>query len=169
MGRLFDAIAALAGIRQVVNYEAQAAIEFEALADPLEKGSYPFSISKKELAKDDADPNITPLIIDPAPLLGRLLVDLKKHTPVPVISARFHNSVAEMVRDVAVILRDETGLCQVALSGGVWQNTTLLTKSVLLLHHSGFDILFHRQVPPNDGGISLGQAVSGHFQLAALA
>ena len=165
MGRLFDAIAALAGVRQVVNYEAQAAIEFEAMADPLEKGVYPFNItSEKGKSDKDPGPNIKAYIIDPTPLLDSLLTDLKKHIPIPVISARFHNGVAEMVRDVVAAIRQETGISQVALSGGVWQNTTLLTKTVVLLRSSGFDILLHRQVPPNDGGIALGQAVIGHFR-----
>jgi len=165
MGRLFDAIAALAGVRQVVNYEAQAAIEIEAMADPLEKGVYPFGITSEEApGNKDPDPNVIAYIIDPAPLLGSLLTDLKKHMPIPAISARFHNGVAEMVRDVVVTIRHETGVSQVALSGGVWQNTTLLTKTVVLLRSSGFDILLHRQVPPNDGGIALGQAVIGHFR-----
>jgi hydrogenase maturation protein HypF len=165
MGRLFDAIAALAGVRQVVNYEAQAAIELEAMTDPLEKGVYPFDItSEKAQGNKDPDPNLLAYIIDPTPLLDSLLTDLKKHISVPVISARFHNGVAEMVREVVAAIRQETGVSQVALSGGVWQNTTLLTKTVVLLRSSGFDILLHHQVPPNDGGIALGQAVIGHFR-----
>jgi hydrogenase maturation protein HypF len=170
MGRLFDAIAALAGVRQVVNYEAQAAIELEAMADPLEKSVYPFNITSEKAQGDkDPDPNLNAYIIDPAPLLDSLLRDLKKHIPLPVISARFHNGVAEMVRDVVATIRHETGISQVALSGGVWQNTTLLTKTVLLLRSSGCEILLHRQVPPNDGGIALGQAVIGHFRHIAQA
>jgi hydrogenase maturation protein HypF len=168
MGRLFDAIASLAGVRQIINYEAQAAIELEAMADPLEKGVYPFSItSEKAQGNKDPDSNLIAYIIDPAPLLDELLADLKKHMPIPVISARFHNGVAEMVRDTVATIRHETGISQVALSGGVWQNTTLLIKTVLLLRSSGFDILLHRQVPPNDGGVALGQAVIGHFRFVA--
>jgi hydrogenase maturation protein HypF len=170
MGRLFDAIAALAGVREVVNYEAQAAIELEAMADPLEKGVYRFNItSEKAQGNKEPDPNLIVYIIDPTPLLGSLLTDLKKRMPLPVISARFHNGVAEMVRDVVAAIRQETGVSQVALSGGVWQNTTLLTKTVVLLQDSGFEILLHRQVPPNDGGIALGQAVIAQFRYAAQA
>lgn len=170
MGRLFDAIAALAGLRQIVNYEAQAAIEFEAIADPLEKGIYPFNISsEKNLRNNNPNPSQKSYIIDPSPLLGRLLIDLKQHTPIPVISARFHNGVAEMVCNVVTTLRHDTGVSQVVLSGGVWQNTTLLTKTVVLLQNNGLIVHLHQQVPPNDGGISLGQAMIGHFRFISQA
>jgi hydrogenase maturation protein HypF len=169
MGRLFDAIAALAGVRQVINYEAQAAIELEAKVDPCENGVYPFNITSVK-TQGDTDPNHNSktYTIDPTPLLEALLTDLKKRMSIPVISARFHNGVAVMVRDTVAIIRQETGISQVALSGGVWQNTTLLTKTVLLLQNSGFDILLHQQVPPNDGGVALGQAVIGHYRFTAL-
>jgi hydrogenase maturation protein HypF len=104
-------------------------------------------------------------IVDPAPMLHRLIADIQAHTPKPILSARFHNGVAEMVKNVAIALREDTGISRVALSGGVWQNTQLLTKTVVLLHKEKFSILLHRQVPPNDGGIALGQAVICHFQM----
>jgi hydrogenase maturation protein HypF len=75
-----------------------------------------------------------------------------------MISARFHNSVAQMVVDVCLKLRDEFGLDEVALSGGVWQNMMLLTRTVALLQHDGFTVYTHSQVPANDGGLALGQA-----------
>jgi len=169
MGRLFDAVAALAGVRQTVNYEAQAAIEFEAMADLNEKGFYPFGITReKDLGhkKSVADPMT--IIIDPTPLLHELIEDIKKHTPISIISSRFHNGVSEMVKNVVITLRQETGISQVALSGGVWQNAILLSKTTELLQNNRFTVLLHHQVPPNDGGVSLGQAVISFHRLANL-
>ncbi len=149
MGRLFDAAAALAGVRQAVNYEGQAAIEFEALVAPEETGAYPFAVAQQEGM----------LILDPAALFGEMLADLRARRAAGVIAARFHNGVAEMVAQVAGHLRDEHGIEQAALSGGVWQNATLLNKTVACLQRAGLGVLLHRQVPPNDGGVALGQAV----------
>ena len=154
MGRLFDATAALVGIRQMVNYEAQAAIEFEANADPCENGSYPFDISSMKVTI--SGPSLT---IDPKPLFHALLGNLRAGVSIPTISARFHNGVAEMVRSVVGQLSDQYGLSQVALSGGVWQNMVLLQKTISLLERDGFKVYLHTQVPANDGGLALGQAV----------
>ncbi len=146
MGRLFDAAAALAGVRQVVSYEAQAAIEFENLAAGREPGFYPHD--------RQADG-----IIDPTPLLRGLLSDQAAGVPLPIIAARFHNGVARLTADTCAWLRQRTHLNTVALSGGVWQNMFLLTRTVALLQELGFDVLVHRQVPANDGGLALGQAL----------
>lgn len=151
MGRLFDAVAALIGVRQTVNYEAQAAIELELLVAPDETGSYPIEIRGEEL--------------DPAPLLEALLSDLRSGVKPPVLAARFHNSIAEIMRRVSIQIRAETGINEIALSGGVWQNVTLLKKSVGLLAKDGFKIYWHHQVPTNDGGIALGQAAIALHQL----
>ena len=145
MGRLFDAAAALIGLRQIVNYEAQAAIELEAQADTAESGSYPF--------------NFTVDIVDPAPVIAGLVDDLRNGRSVPFMAARFHNTVAAMVCRVAEEIRRTTGFNQVVLSGGVWQNMLLLSKSIQLLEKGGFGVIVHRQIPPNDGGIALGQAM----------
>lgn len=166
IGRFFDAAAALVGVRQIVNYEAQAAIEFEAMADPSETGIYPFDIRNEQaLEENDTAFSHKSFVIHPTPLLHGLLTDLRNHTSLPSISARFHNSLANMICDVAILLRQETGISVVALSGGVWQNTTLLTKTVVLLQKSHFTILLHQQVPPNDGGVALGQALVGYALL----
>jgi hydrogenase maturation protein HypF len=148
MGRLFDAAAALAGVRSTVNYEAQAAVEFEALAAAAETGSYPL-----ELVERSGE-----LLIDPSLLFSRLVDDLRRGVSLPVISARFHNGVARMVVDVCQRLRRSNGLSQVALSGGVWQNLTLLRKTFIGLEQAGFTVLIHQKVPANDGGLALGQA-----------
>ncbi|MCX8066676.1 MAG: carbamoyltransferase HypF [Anaerolineae bacterium] len=145
MGRLFDAVSALAGVRQEVNYEAQAAIELEMLVDEGIEEAYAFGLDGGE--------------IDPAPVLRAVVADVRAGIPAPVIAAKFHNGVAAMVRDVCLQLRLATGLNEVALSGGVFQNMALLRRVVRLLEEAEFAVYVHRAVPPNDGGISLGQAV----------
>ncbi|MBK6713365.1 MAG: carbamoyltransferase HypF [Chloroflexi bacterium] len=145
MGRLFDAVAALLGVRQTVNYEAQAAIELEALADPAETGVYPFALVAAQS------------VVDPGPMITAVLDDLRRKTPVPTMAARFHNGVAQMTLDVCRDLRTRYNLSEVALSGGVWQNVTLLTRTFPLLQADGFTVYLHSKVPPNDGGLALGQ------------
>lgn len=157
MGRLFDAVAALIGIRQKVNYEAQAAIEMEMMADPEETGSYPFDVH----FLDETDL----LLIDPAPLVKSAAAEYLSGVPQEIIAARFHNGVAGMVLDVCQAISSKTGIRKVALSGGVWQNVTLLRKTLHLFEASPFQVYIHRQVPPNDGGLALGQAVAAYFQL----
>lgn len=151
MGRLFDATAALAGVRQRVNYEAQAAIEFEALADPDETGFYPFELAAGQ--------------VDPTAAIEALLADVLAGQPVSRVSARFHNGLALLVRDVCDRLRVESSASRVALSGGVWQNVTLLMKTIPLLQKSGFQVYSHHKVPANDGGLALGQAVIAGYRL----
>jgi hydrogenase maturation protein HypF len=151
VGRLFDAAAALAGVRQRVNYEAQAAIEFESLADPDETVLYPFGFAEGQ--------------VDAAPAIQALVADVLAGKAIPQISARFHNGLAAMVRDVCASIRVETGASKVALSGGVWQNVTLLMKTIPLLQKAGLQVYIHHKVPANDGGLALGQAVIAAFQV----
>ena len=164
MGRLFDAVAALAGVRQVVNYEAQAAIELEAIADPDEPGAYLFDLHSPEtgLWKDATN---GPWLIDPAPAFQAIVADLRADVPVGKIAARFHNGVARIVLDTLLTMRNSLGVSEVALSGGVWQNLFLLRKTLELLSQHGFAVLVHSQVPTNDGGLALGQAVSAAYRL----
>jgi len=143
MGRLFDAASALVGVRQEATYEGQAAIEFEVLADSDETGAYSFAI-------EDG-------IFNPAPIWQAMINDWHNRVPVPIISARFHNAVVDLVRLVCTQLRSETGIDHVALSGGVWQNRFLLERAAIALSSSDFNVLVHRKVPTNDGGIALGQ------------
>ena len=145
MGRLFDAAAALAGGRQQVNYEGQAAIEFEALADPAEAGQYPFELDQDQVRVRTA--------------VEALIQDVLKGVPPSQISTKFHNGLAQAVLEMCHTIRVETGIDEVALSGGVWQNITLLRRTLSLLEVDGFRVYLHREVPPNDGGLSLGQAV----------
>ncbi len=146
MGRLFDAVASAIGVRHVATYEAQAAIELEAMADLSEGIGYPF-----DLAGDD------PIRIDPAPMWRALVADLLAGVLPARIAGRFHRGVAAVVVALAERLRARDGLKTAALSGGVFQNVTLLGLCVRPLRTAGFDVLLHRQVPPNDGGLALGQ------------
>jgi len=149
MGRLFDAVSAIAGVRQTVTYEAQAAIEFEALIDAAEGGAYGFAISER----DDL------LVVDPAPVLHSIVDDVGAGESTGAIAARFHRSVAAMIVETAERVRKQTGLTTVGLSGGVFQNVTLTHATRSALIERDFEVLIHRLVPPNDGGLALGQAV----------
>jgi hydrogenase maturation protein HypF len=153
MGRFFDAVASLCGIRLVVNYEAQAAIEFEALADPDETGEYEFIVQPDpELGSETSQ-------VDTGPLIDAVIADLNDGTKPSTISARFHNTIARMVYEVSERIRRDNGVDQVVLSGGVWQNMTLLHRTYDLLTSDSFKVYIHHQVPANDGGLALGQAV----------
>jgi hydrogenase maturation protein HypF len=143
-GRLFDAVSSLLGVRDTAGYEGQAAIELEHVADPAERRSYPVEV--------EGD------VVQVAGLVRAVTEDLQRGTSVPRIAARFHNALADVVLAVCVRLREEHDLPSVALSGGVFQNALLLTRCLDRLEGDGFTVLTHRQVPPNDGGISLGQA-----------
>ena len=148
IGRLFDGVSAIIGVRQTITYEGQAAIELETVADPDERDSYHIEITKEK-------------IIDPGKMLESILKDYQDGISPSRISTRFHNGLAEMVHEMALILRKKYNLNRVALSGGVWQNMTLLHKTENHLSKSGFEVLLHQKVPPNDGGLSLGQVVIG--------
>ncbi|WP_339153821.1 carbamoyltransferase HypF [Actinomadura luteofluorescens] len=147
MGRLFDAVAAVLGVRDRVNYEGQAAVELEQCADLTETGAYRAALN-----------GTAGFTVAGGDLVDAVVADLRANVPVPVIAARFHNGVAALVVDAASRIRSQTGLGTVALSGGVFQNMLLLDRAVSGLEGAGFDVLTHHRVPPNDGGISLGQA-----------
>ncbi|MCW1970630.1 MAG: Sua5/YciO/YrdC/YwlC family protein, partial [Anaerolineae bacterium] len=156
MGRLFDAVAAVLGVRQVVGYEAQGAIELEHVAADGVTAAYRFGLNG-----GGGEPN--PTLISPQPLWIELLADLRTGVPVPVMAAKFHNAVADLVLHLGLVERAHSGLNVVALSGGCFQNVRLLAATVTRLQAHGFEVLFHRLVPPNDGGLALGQvAVAAH-------
>jgi hydrogenase maturation protein HypF len=162
-GRLFDAVAAILGVRDAINYEGQAAVELEQLADPGERGTYRAAISAAAGAGPVAARAFAagegPLQIAGADLVLAVAEDLAAGTDRDVIAARFHNGVAGLITDCCLRLRDRHGLSAVALSGGVFQNLLLLHATVGRLQGHGFQVLTHSRVPCNDGGISLGQAV----------
>ncbi|WP_278315216.1 carbamoyltransferase HypF [Lolliginicoccus levis] len=146
MGRLFDAVAALAGARQVVDHEAAAAIELEGYARQHPEASpYPVGMAGG--------------IADPAPLLAAVIADLRSGTSVAAIGARFHATIAGLTVRWACDARASSGLGAVALTGGVFQNPLLLALARQGLEDAGFRVLTHRRVPPNDGGIALGQLI----------
>jgi len=166
MGRLFDAISALLGIREEIDYEGQAAVELEmaahsyviarrvseeAISDVRE--SYPFHIVEDEGIK----------IVRLKDLLSAVIEDLHQGISKGRISGKFHNTVARMINEMCRLMAVETSITQVALSGGVFQNRLLLRKTVSLLESDGFQVFTNRQVPCNDGGISLGQAIIANF------
>jgi hydrogenase maturation protein HypF len=143
-GRLFDAVSALLGLRDRVNYEGQAAVELEQLADPTERDAYRAGVTDTVAGVD---------------LVRAVVDDLRKGVPTPVIAARFHNGMVDAITRMCLRLREGTGVTDVALSGGVFQNLLLLHGSVDSLSANGFRVLTHGRVPTNDGGVSLGQAV----------
>lgn len=148
MGRLFDAIAALTGVRADAMYEGQAAIELEAFADPSERAAYRF-----ELVGD------APIVIDPEPVVRAVLDDLAASVPVPTISARFHNAVVAATVEVATRSCARAGVRHVACSGGVFMNRLVLAGVLAGVEAAGLVPLIHRDLPVNDGGISFGQTV----------
>jgi hydrogenase maturation protein HypF len=165
MGRLFDAVAALVGVKQSIGYEAEAAMNLEALAATTEdaaEGSaaegidaaYPLPIWDQ--VRDSA---AGPLRIDWRPLVAEIVADVRGGIGPGVIAARFHRSVATMIVECCMRLRAETGIAAVGLTGGVFQNAQLVHLAVAALEAAGFTVLVHAQVPPNDGGLALGQAV----------
>ena len=161
-GRLFDAVAALAGVRHSVAYEGQAAIELEWLASQVAAdGSYPFEMKK---AIDDSS-GITPFVLDMSCLIDEVWRDARKGVSPGVIGRRFHSTMVELIARVCASLREVSGLDAVVLSGGVFMNALLTTEVLPRLEADGFRVYRHRRVPPNDGGISLGQlAVAAVWQ-----
>ena len=146
LGRLFDAAAALVGLRGEALYEGQAAIELETIAE-RESAPYPFALT------DGA-----PFQIGVGPTIEAIVGDLRGGAPAGEIAGRFHATVASFLAAACARARAATGIATVALSGGVFQNQLLLARLVRLLAADGFQVYANRRVPANDGGISLGQA-----------
>ncbi|MFE5302410.1 carbamoyltransferase HypF [Streptomyces sp. NPDC056632] len=155
MGRLFDAVASLAGICHLAGHEAQAAVALEAAAlrrpAVREDARYTFRL----LAPGPGGA----LTADPSPLLAAAADDVRGGVPAALVAARFHDAVARLVHTVCGAARGELGVETVALTGGVFANTVLASACARLLTQDGFTVLRHRLVPPNDGGLALGQLV----------
>ncbi len=147
-GRLFDAVASIADVRQKITYEAQAAIEFEALIDENVSGFYVFDLTGSDIIE-----------INWKRLVFEIVKDVSAEVPISVISAKFHNAVARLILELSLKMRERFSLNKIALSGGCFQNVALLQKSIALLIENNFEIFTHQKVPPNDGGLALGQAV----------
>ncbi len=156
-GRLFDAVSALVGVREEIDYEAQAVIELEMIAsnevDEFEPNCYPFSIVEHQGMR----------VVKLGELFSMIVQDVKNQVPVPVISLKFHNTVAQIIARMCKLIARESGIAQVALSGGVFQNRLLLKLATSALQGENLGVLTHHRVPCNDGGISLGQAVIANF------
>ena len=146
-GRLFDAVASIVGLRDEVNFEAQAAIELEMSAFAGVEARYPFALQGGE-----------PWQVDFRPAIEAIVREVGAR-PLGWIAAAFHNTIAAVVLEVARRLRSAEGIARVCLSGGTFQNFYLLERTLNLLCAAGFEVFLHAKVPPNDGGISLGQAV----------
>jgi hydrogenase maturation protein HypF len=149
LGRLFDGVAALTGVRRRVNFEGQAAMEFEMMASANTEAVYDYDLESGPVHR-----------ILPAPIISGIVSDIQNSVALPDISAKFHATLIQLFSDLCGTLSREKGLKSVVLSGGVFQNSRLLKG----LHHSltknGFNVFTHQQVPANDGGIALGQAVA---------
>jgi hydrogenase maturation protein HypF len=155
-GRLFDAVAAMCGVRLEVSYEGQAAIEFEALADPAGGEPYPFPMEAKEM-----------IVLNPRPTIMAVLADIDAGVPVPAISARFHQTIAQATSEAVVIAAERASLDTAVLSGGVFQNRLLLALTAEALEQAGLRVLTPRLLPPNDGQIAYGQVAVAAAQLGA--
>jgi hydrogenase maturation protein HypF len=156
-GRLFDAVSSLLGICDIITYEGQAAIELEMLADESVEDGYHWPLPRGKF----------PIAIDYEPIFRNIIHDLKAGVPIAIISAKFHNAVAEMISGACCLIRERDGLSKVALSGGVFQNLYLLKRTLGHLQKKGFETYIHHQVPCNDGGIALGQAVIANAKVAS--
>lgn len=148
-GRLFDAVAAMLGLRQKASYEGQAALELEMSADSQADQLLPY-----ELFNEGGQ-----IIFDPSLMVRDIFEQHKKAADPAILAGRFHASLAAMTLDVCEELRSRTALKRVVLSGGVFQNCLLTEMTLARLEDSGFEVLMHSLVPPNDGGLALGQAV----------
>ncbi len=167
-GRLFDAVAALAGLRQYTRHEGQAAMELEFAAGGHPTASaYPLRLDRAQAPEpapgSKTGPTGIPLpqtgmiLIDWEPMIWGMLEDLRRRAPAGLVAARFHNTLVEALVAVARLAGEE----RVALSGGCFQNQYLATEAVRRLAEEGFRPYWHQRVPPNDGGIALGQIVAG--------
>ncbi|WP_339127930.1 carbamoyltransferase HypF [Streptomyces sp. f51] len=160
MGRLFDAVSSLAGVCHRVEYEAQAAMELEnaaladlsgTLADDERDDAYRFMLRAVR-----QDPG-APIVADPAPVLAAAVADVRAGVAAGAVARRFHRAVTDLVLEVCAVARRRTGIGTVALSGGVFCNALLTEGCGAVLERDGFTVLRHHRVPPNDGGLALGQ------------
>ncbi|MBW2117374.1 MAG: carbamoyltransferase HypF [Deltaproteobacteria bacterium] len=157
-GRLFDAVSSLLGLRHRIGYEGQAAIELDMCQNHHEKGMYPWQMQKK----DDNWVMLTSEIIK------GIVGDIANGVGKGIISRRFHNTLIHMVTELCAGIRDKMGTDKVALSGGSFQNVSLLTGLSHALEHKEFSVYSHALVPTNDGGLALGQAVCAGLQYAGV-
>ncbi len=162
-GRLCDAAAALCGVGARVTYEGQAAIEFEALAEPAERGGYPLEVAT-------APPGAAAypaIVLDPRATVRAVAADVRAGVATPVVSARFHNALADATADALAALAEARGLSTAVLCGGVFANRLLLERAAARLHAAGLEVLVPELLPPGDGGVSYGQTAIAAARLRA--
>ncbi len=147
-GRLFDAVAALLGINEPICYEGQAAIRLQTMADPSIESKYHYEMKQH----NDC------MVVSFGPMIQDIVTDIRSGVDRSRIAGQFHNTVAAAIASVCSMIRNFEHLNKVALSGGVFQNDLLLERATNFLIRNGFQVYSHHQVPPNDGGIALGQA-----------
>jgi hydrogenase maturation protein HypF len=160
-GRLFDGVAALIGLALRTTFDGQAAMALEFAADRTARGAYPIRLTRSDRREGTRLPE--PLVVDWRPLLEAVLEDRRRGVPAGIISARFHESLAEASLRVARAVGEPA----VALTGGCFQNRLLLQKTVDKLRDAGFEVLLHARVPPNDGGLGLGQVAAAAARMRA--
>jgi hydrogenase maturation protein HypF len=162
-GRLFDAVAALVGLRDRTSYEGQAAMELEwRAAEATPDGTYSYDIRESRNSDLSAEPI---LVVDTRPLIREIAADVRRGIDAAIVSRRFHSSLADIIVIVCGRLRTRTGLACVVLTGGVFMNAVLTSEVDSRLCATGFRVYRHQRVPPNDGGLSLGQVVVATQQL----
>jgi len=148
MGRLFDAMANIIGITDVVTYEGQASIELEALSDMDVEGSYTYKVTKQDI-----------LIIEPYEMIIEALNDKINGVSAKIIASKFQNTIVNLTESTCLRIREDSGINEVALSGGVFQNTFLLKKICFSLKGHNFKVYTHKELPSNDGGLAIGQII----------
>ena len=166
-GRLFDAVAAMCGVRLEVSYEGQAAIELEALADPGAAEPYPFATFAPSSKVDEDQLRPDPVVVmDPRPAIVAVLADLAAGVAVSTISARFHAGLAQATVRGCVLAAEREGVDLAVLSGGVFQNRLLLESTAAALQRAGLRVLVPERLPCNDGQIAFGQVAVAAARLA---
>ncbi|CAK8720607.1 Carbamoyltransferase [Candidatus Electrothrix laxa] len=166
LGRLFDAAASLIGIRNQVSYEGQAAIELEVISRPYLTSAAPYAAyAPYSFSPDTPDPDTADRAIPLLELFRAMIEDVRNKEPASLIGARLHHTIARLAIDLCLQARAATGLHEVALSGGVWQNQLLLDLVRNGLEKNNLTVYCHQQVPCNDGGLALGQLAVAHHQI----
>jgi hydrogenase maturation protein HypF len=156
LGRLFDGIASIVGLRNYVSFEGQAAMELEMVAEKKTEASYDYEWVSDKIYR-----------VMPQPIVCGVARDMEKRRNPAEISAKFHLTLIRLFSELCKVIRDDSGLNRIVLSGGVFQNSIFLTGLIESLEEKGFDVFSHSQVPTNDGGISLGQALIAAATLGA--
>jgi hydrogenase maturation protein HypF len=156
LGRLFDSIAAICGIRNTVHFEGQAALELEMAAGKRTDEIYDYEWNSGDIYR-----------ILPGPVIKGVVKDVENGVHISKVSSKFHQTLVRLFSDLCETIRKETQLKRIVLSGGVFQNSLLLTGLLKALEKKNFQVFTHRLVPANDGGISLGQAVIANALLGA--